>query len=63
MTSGYDMAKNSIEATPFALAGVVQIAKWITFKRCDIYIENNHFHEIIVALNDCKKQNIRGCLV
>ena len=60
MSNPYDQAKNVMEATPWALAGVVQIAKWIKFKRCDIYIENNHPHNIFVALNDCKKENIRG---
>lgn len=56
MSNPYDQAKNVMEITPFALAGVVQIVKWIKFKRCDIYIENNHPHNIFVALNDCKKK-------
>ena len=44
MANPYEAAQNSMELAPFALAGVLQIAKWIKFKRCDIYIENNHPH-------------------
>ena len=60
MSNTYDIADGAIKATPFVLAGVVQIAKWIKFKCCKIYIENKHFHKVIVALDDEKKKNVRG---
>ena len=60
MSNAYDIATGTMKATPFVLAGVVQIAKWIKFKCCKIYIENKHFHKVIVALDDEKKENVTG---
>ena len=47
----------------YGLAGIVQVVKMIKFKRCKIYVANNHNHKIYVALDDCKKQKIKGWFV
>ena len=60
MSMAYDVANGALQATPYVLGGILQIAKWIKFKCCKIYIENRHFHNVIVALDDQKKKNIRG---
>ena len=56
----YDKYNNAVEAggnaLVFGLAGILQIAKVITFDRCEIYVCNNHIHEIKIALDDEKKK-------
>ena len=60
----YDKYNNAVQAggnaLVFGLAGILQIAKVITFDRCEIYVCNNHIHEIKIALDDEKKKNVRG---
>ena len=54
---GYnDAIKSGGNALIFGLAGILQIAKVITFDRCEIYVCNNHIHDIKIALDDEKKK-------
>ena len=44
----------------YGLAGIVQLAKMAYYEKCEIYVANNHFHNVFVAIDDSKKQKMKG---
>ena len=51
-----DMVEGAGNLLCLGLAGIVQLAKMATFDECKVYVVNNHFHRVFVALDDSKKK-------
>ena len=61
--SNFEQKKDMIEGTRnllyLGLAGIVQLARMAAFDECKVYVVNNHFHRVFVAIDDSKKK-IKG---
>ena len=62
-----DQAKQIMEAMPgvidllfVGIGGIIELANVIKYDKCEIYIENNHDHEISVVLDTKDKCLLKG---
>ena len=62
--SDFEQKKDMVEGVgniiTLGLAGIVQLAKMATFDECKVYIVNNHFHKVFIAIDDSKRKKVKG---
>ena len=65
--SKYDKIEKVTDALPgivdlvtLGACGIMALAEVIKYDKCEIFIKNNHQHDIYIALDDCRKKKIRG---
>ena len=49
-----------VDLLTLGIGGVMELANVIKYDKCEIFIENNHHHDISVVLDDEKKNKLKG---
>ncbi len=49
-----------VDIFTLAACGIVELVNVIKYDKCEIFIENNHNHDIYIALDDSRKKLLSG---
>ena len=67
MSDDLEKAQQAMEAAPgivdllfLGVAGIMELANVIKYDKCEIFIQNNHHHDIYVALDAYDKHLLKG---
>ena len=65
--SDLEKTQQIVEALPgmvdlltLGVCGIIELVNVIKYDKCDIFIQNNHHHDIYVALDDTHKDLLKG---
>ena len=58
--SGLEGVEEGISLLGLGIGGIVKLVRHFDYEKCDIYINNNHYHNISVVLDLPKENKIRG---
>ena len=67
MSKNLEKANQIVEAIPgvvdlltLGVCGIIELANVIKYNKCEIYIKNNHYHDISVVLDVYDKNKLKG---
>lgn len=55
-----DALPGIVDLVTLGACGIIALAEMIKYDKCEIFIKNNHQHDIYIALDDTRKMKITG---